>query len=65
MPVSGSKDPPGQFTPPVEAGVDDKDDLKKSRDIEYLIDDSLDILVGHDIGLTDIDYMLKLVNIDG
>ena len=52
-------------TPPVEAGTDDKDDLKKSRDIEYLIDESLDILVSQDIGLTDIDYMLKLVNING
>ena len=52
-------------TPPVEAGADDKDDLKKSRDIEYLIEESLDILSNHDSGINDLDYMLKLVNTNG
>ena len=39
--------------------------IKKSRDIEYLIEESLDILSNHDSGINDLDYMLKLVNTNG
>jgi len=43
---------------PDEAG---DEDLKKSLDVEYLIDDSLNRILLHDAGLTDVDYMLELI----
>jgi len=50
---------------PKKAGKRDEDELKKSDDLEYLIDDSLSMLVNYDVGLTDVEYMLKLVSVDG
>ena len=48
---------------PDEAG---EKTLSKSEDIEkFLIDDSLSILLGHETGLSDLEYMLELVESNG
>jgi hypothetical protein len=51
-------------TSPTSANNDNK--LKKSIDLEQiLVEDSIDILLNHDSGVKDIDYMLKLVEVNG
>jgi len=51
---------------PVVADTKDDSELEKSVDMErVLVDDSLNILLGHELGLTDIDYMLELVDVNG
>ena len=51
---------------PVVADTKDDSELEKSVDMErVLVDDSLNILLGYELGLTDIDYMLELVDVNG
>jgi len=51
---------------PVVADTKDDSELEKSIDVEQvLVEDSLNILLGHDLGLLDIDYMLELVDVNG
>ena len=51
---------------PVVADTKDDSELEKSVDMEQvLVEDSLNILLGHESGLTDIDYMLQLVDVNG
>ena len=51
---------------PAVANTKDDEELKKSIDMErILVEDSLHILLGHDSGLNDVEYMLKLVGVNG
>jgi len=51
---------------PVVADTKDDSELEKSIDMErVLVEDSLNILLEHELGLTDIDYMLELVDVNG
>jgi hypothetical protein len=49
---------------PTSPNNDEK--LEKSIDLErILVDDSMHILLNYDSGVSDIDYMLKLVDVNG
>ena len=51
--------------PPV-ANTKDNDELKKSIDLEQvLVEDSINILLEYDTGLSDVEYMLNLVEVHG
>ena len=51
-------------TPPTSPNNDEK--LEKSIDLErILVEDSMHILLNYDSGVNDIDYMLKLVDVNG
>tara|TARA_R110002020_G_scaffold146184_4_gene320700 strand:- start:3158 stop:4693 length:1536 start_codon:yes stop_codon:yes gene_type:complete len=51
---------------PVVSDTKDDEELEKSLDLErVLVEDSLNIILGHDTGLTDVEYMLKLVDVNG
>ena len=51
---------------PIVADTKDDEELKKSLDVErVLVEDSLQILLGYDSGLSDVNYMLKLVDVNG
>ena len=50
--------------PPISSNNDEK--LEKSIDLErILVEDSMHILLNYDSGVSDIDYMLKLVDVNG
>ena len=48
---------------PEKAGEEDTDELKKSQ--QYLVDESIEILLSHESGLVYVDEMLDAVGIDG
>ena len=51
---------------PAVANTKDDEELKKSIDIEQvLVEDSINILLGYDTGLSDVEYMLNLVDVHG
>ena len=53
-----------EATPPTSPNNDEK--LEKSIDLErVLVEDSMHILLNYDSGVNDIEYMLKLVEVNG
>ena len=53
-------------TKPVVPDTKDDAELEKSLDTERIVvEDSLKILLGHESGLNDVDYMLNLVDVNG